>query len=53
MMLLDVIGIEVHDSVASEQGIDPTKHDALGKLGGDGYSTTREQQYLSRPVVKA
>ena len=53
MMLLDVIGIEVHDSVASEQGIDPKKHDALGKLGGDGYSTTREQQYLSRPVVKA
>ena len=53
MMLLDVIGIEVHDSVASEQGIDPTKHDALGKLGGDGYSITREQQYLARPVVKA
>lgn len=53
MMLLDVIGIEVSDSVAGEKGIDPKKLDALGKLGGDGYSNTREQHYLARPVVQS
>lgn len=53
MMLLDVVGIEVADDALAEGVIDPDVLQAVGKMGGDGYSVTTERFDLSRPVVKA
>jgi flavin reductase (DIM6/NTAB) family NADH-FMN oxidoreductase RutF len=51
IMLLDVVGIYVNDSVMHGQVIAPDLLDAVGKLGGDAYSTTRERFEMARPVL--
>lgn len=51
IMLLDVVGIYVNDSVMHGQQIAPDLLDAVGKLGGDAYSTTRDRFELARPVL--
>lgn len=50
MMLLDVTGIYVSDQVLADGKISPDLLDAVGKLGGDHYSTTRERFELARPA---
>ncbi len=51
MMLLDVVNIFVAKEVMQHKQIDATLLDALGKLGGDSYSTTRDGFRLERPVL--
>ena len=51
LMLLDVVNIHVADRVWVDQQIAPDLLDAVGKLGGDGYSTIRERFDLARPVL--
>ncbi|MBB5018533.1 flavin reductase (DIM6/NTAB) family NADH-FMN oxidoreductase RutF [Chitinivorax tropicus] len=53
MMLLDVLGIHVDDALLDNGQINPALLDAIGKLGGDGYSTTRDRFAMSRPVYSA
>lgn len=49
LILLDVIGIHIDESVAKDGKIDGKALNALGKLGGNDYSTTAEQITLARP----
>jgi flavin reductase (DIM6/NTAB) family NADH-FMN oxidoreductase RutF len=51
IILLDVVGIYVNDSVMHGQQIAPGLLDAVGKLGGDAYATIRERFELARPVL--
>ncbi|MBP9651971.1 MAG: flavin reductase family protein, partial [Brachymonas sp.] len=53
MMLLDVIGVSVNDNLLRNGMLAPALVDAVGKLGGDLYSTTREQNERQRPVLSA
>lgn len=49
LVLLDVVAFSVDDAVL-EGGLPcPVRLDAVGKLGGDGYSTTRDRFELARP----
>ena len=52
-MLLDVIGVSVNDNLLRNGMLAPALVDAVGKLGGDLYSTTREQNERQRPVLSA
>lgn len=52
MMFLNVVNIYVNESVLSDGQIAPYLLDAVGKLGGDLYSTTRERFEMPRPVLK-
>lgn len=52
LMLLDVIGVHVDDRIFISGSIDPSFLDAVGKMGGDYYSFTRELFELKRPVLK-
>lgn len=52
MMLLDVLGIEVNDAALRNGQIAGDLLDAVGKLGGDGYCTTRSNFELSRPKLE-
>ncbi|WP_174872925.1 flavin reductase family protein [Vogesella oryzae] len=49
LMLLDVLGISVDDAVLRDGMVDSQLLDAIGKLGGDGYSATRERFDMPRP----
>lgn len=49
LILLDVLGIYIDDSVASGEQIDGKALKALGKLGANDYSTVNEQITLARP----
>ncbi|MBK8973973.1 MAG: flavin reductase family protein [Hahellaceae bacterium] len=51
MMLLDVVHFSVDDRCLNGETIDSRLLDAIGKLGGDGYSTTRDRLDLARPQV--
>ncbi|GLR27522.1 flavin reductase family protein [Limnobacter litoralis] len=51
LMLLDVTGIEVADHAIAEGQIDPAVLQAVGKMGGDLYSTTDQRLELPRPRV--
>lgn len=53
MMLLDVVGIFVDDAIRNQGTIDPALLQAIGKLGGNGYSTTGERFELERPLMPA
>jgi flavin reductase (DIM6/NTAB) family NADH-FMN oxidoreductase RutF len=53
MMLLDVVHIEVADQVLEVAQIAPQRLDAVGKLGGNQYSTIRERFELVRPTLPA
>lgn len=51
MMLLDVLGVEVNEVALRDGKIAHDLLDAVGKLGGDGYCTTRSHFDLKRPQV--
>ena len=52
MMLLDVVGVSVNDSLLRNDKLTPSLVDAVGKLGGDLYSSTREQSERQRPILQ-
>ncbi|MBW4966356.1 flavin reductase family protein [Pseudoalteromonas sp. CR1] len=51
MMLLDVVGICVDDAILVNGYIDPARLDAVGKMGGDYFSTTKDKFVLKRPQL--
>jgi flavin reductase (DIM6/NTAB) family NADH-FMN oxidoreductase RutF len=51
MMLLDVLGVDVSDTAMRGGLIANDLLDAVGKLTGDGYCTTRSNFELARPKV--
>jgi flavin reductase (DIM6/NTAB) family NADH-FMN oxidoreductase RutF len=51
MMLLDVLGVEINDAALRNGQIAGDLLDAVGKLGGDDYCTTRSNFALARPQV--
>jgi len=51
MMLLDVVGIFIDDAALVNGYIDPTRLDAVGKMGGDYFSTTKDKFVLKRPQL--
>ena len=51
MMLLDVVGICIDDEVMSGGYIDPELLSAVGKMGGDYFSTTKDKFLLKRPQL--
>jgi flavin reductase (DIM6/NTAB) family NADH-FMN oxidoreductase RutF len=51
MMLLNVVSIAINDEVLENGAISARKLDAVGKMGGNDYSFTRELFALERPVV--
>lgn len=51
MMLLDVVHLHVDDGILVDGAIDPTRLDAVGKMGGDAYTHTRSRFALPRPVL--
>lgn len=51
MMLLDVVGIFLDDTVLVNGYIDPTRLDAVGKMGGDYFSTTKDKFAPKRPQL--
>ena len=51
MMLLDVVGIFLDDTVLVNGYIDPTRLDTMGKMGGDYFSTTKDKFALKRPQL--
>ncbi len=51
LMLLDVVGIYVADQVLVDQQIAPQLLDAVGKMGGDHYASTRDRFALARPTL--
>ncbi|BDF95109.1 flavin reductase family protein [Pseudoalteromonas sp. KAN5] len=52
IMLLDVIGIYVADSVLRDGYIDPQALSTVGKMGGDYFVQTNDLFSLARPIVK-
>ena len=52
LMLLDVVSIYASDSVMINGNVSPQLLDAVGKLGGDLYTSTRERFEMARPVLK-
>jgi flavin reductase (DIM6/NTAB) family NADH-FMN oxidoreductase RutF len=51
MMLLDVLHIHARADALRDGILQPELVDAVGKLGGDGYSTIRERFELARPLL--
>lgn len=51
LILLDVVGIIISDTVLHNGTLTSTQLDAIGKLGGDWYCNTREQFERARPVI--
>jgi hypothetical protein len=48
-ILLDVVNIFIDDAIVQDSMIQADQLDAIGKLGGDLYSTTRDRFALKRP----
>lgn len=51
VVLLDVIHVHADDAVLSKDMIDPDKLASIGKLGGDGYTSTETRFSLPRPII--
>ena len=51
LILLDVVGSSVNESLLQDGTLVPTRLDTLGKLGADWYCSTREQCERQRPAV--
>ena len=51
MMLLNVVGIYIDDSVLVNGYIDPRALNTVGKMGGDDFTTTHDLFSLARPKV--
>ena len=52
LMLLDVVNIYASDSVMINGSVSPQLLGAVGKLGGDLYTSTRDTFEMERPVWK-
>ena len=50
MMLLDVVGIYIDDSVLVDGYIDPLALNTVGKMGGNEFATTQQLFSLARPT---
>ena len=51
LILLDVVGSSVNESLLQDGALVPARLDTLGKLGADWYCSTREQCERQRPAV--
>ena len=51
LILLDVVGSSVNESLLQDGALVPARLDTLGKLGADWYCYTREQCERQRPAV--
>lgn len=51
LVLLDVVEIFVSDSVLREGRIDAENLDAIARMGGDIYATTRDRFEIKRPKI--
>lgn len=51
LILLDVVGSSVNESLLQDGALVPTRLDTLGKLGADWYCSTREQCERQRPAI--
>lgn len=50
VVICDIVWLHVRDDVLGADGaVDPARLDAVGRLGGEGYTTTRERFQLERP----
>lgn len=50
IVICDIVCLHVRDDVLGENGaVDAGKLDAIGRLGGEDYATTRERFQLERP----
>ena len=53
VVICDILRLHVRDDVLGEKGaVDPAKVDAIGRLGGEDYVTTRDRFQLERPDRK-
>ncbi len=53
LILARIEHIHVRDEVLGTRGIDPEKLHAIGRLGGRGYTRTRDQFNMARPTVES
>ena len=51
LILLDVVGSSVNESLLQDGALVPARLDTLGKLGADWYCSTREQCERQRPAI--
>lgn len=51
MMLLDVVGVYIDDSVLVDGYIDPAALQSVGKMGGNDFATTQQLFSLARPQL--
>lgn len=51
LILGDVCHIHVHQDIYSDGKIDPDRLDAIGRLAGNFYATTRDRFAIARPVI--
>ncbi|MEH6393650.1 flavin reductase family protein [Pseudoalteromonas sp.] len=51
MMLLDVVGVFIDDSVLVDGYINPTALQSVGKMGGNDFATTQQLFSLARPQL--
>lgn len=50
VVIADILWVHIQDDVLDPAGvIDPAKLDAVGRLGGEDYATTRDRFQLARP----
>ena len=52
MMLLDVVDMYIDDAILKDGSIDNRLLEAIGKLGGNFYTTTGQTFELERPVIQ-
>ena len=50
VVICDILCLHLRDELLGPDGaVDPARLDAIGRLGGEGYATTRERFELERP----
>ncbi len=50
VVICDIVRVHVRDEVLGSDGrVDPARLDTVGRLGGEGYATTRDRFELERP----
>jgi flavin reductase (DIM6/NTAB) family NADH-FMN oxidoreductase RutF len=50
VVICDIVHLHVRDAILGEKGaVDAARLDAVGRLGGEDYATTRERFQLERP----
>ena len=53
LILARIEHVHVRDDMLGARGIDPAKLHAIGRLGGRGYTRTRDQFSMARPAVES